>query len=104
MSVPSRVRIPGMAAPVEIDLMEAGAFVIGNINQKILALDELPQRTIAQRGRGQAMRLRAALGVVLEALLLDRNRGGEKLRFAWVNGVGNPPDAGKIGLAAVGAR
>src|ERR1700678_1994948 len=101
--VPGRVGIGGMAAAVQIDLVEAGAFVVGDVDQKILALDELPQRTIAQCPGGQTMRLRAVLAVSLLALPLDRKRRGEKLGFAGIDGAGLPPDAGEIGLAVVGA-
>src|SRR5580704_12408537 len=101
MPVPSRVRVARMAASVEVNLMEAGTFVIRYVNQKILALDELPQGTVAQRGGRQTARLRAVLGVGIQALFLDGNRGGEKLRLAGIHGIGIPPDAGKIGLAAI---
>src|SRR5271166_1280413 len=104
MPVPAGVRIRGVAAAVEIHLMEAGTFVIRNVNQKVLALDELPERTIAQRAGWQTMRLRAVLVVALLALLLNGQRGGQKLGFAGVDGAGLPPDAGKIGLTVVGAR
>ena len=93
-----------MAAVVQIDLMEARAFVVGNVNQKILALDELPQRTVAQRSGWQTTRLRAVLGVGCEALLLDGNGRGEPLGLTRIDGTRNPPDAGKIGLAIEGAR
>src|SRR5580698_6331550 len=103
MPVPSRVRVARMAAAVEVNLMKSGTFVIRYVNQKILALDELPQRTVAQRGRRQATRLWAVLGVGIQALFLDRNRGGEKLRLAWIHGIGIPPDAGEIGFTAISA-
>src|SRR5580698_8961739 len=104
MPIPLRIRIGGMAAAVEINLMEAGAFVVRNINQKILALDELPERTIAQRAGWQTTRLMAVLVVALLTLLLNGQRGGQKLGLARVHGARLPPDAGEIGLTIVGAR
>src|SRR3984957_1443866 len=104
MPVPGRVWVSRVAAAVQIDLMEAGTLVIGNVDQKILALDELPQRTVAQRGGGQAARLRTVLLIIFEALSLYRERCGKKLRLAGIHRTRLPPDAGEIGLAIVSAR
>src|ERR1700722_2367601 len=104
MPIPGRVWIGGMAAAVQIDLMEAGTLVIGNVDQKILALDELPQRTVAQRGGGQAARLRTVLLIIFDALFLNGQRRGKKLRLAGIHRTRLPPDAGEIGLAIVSAR
>src|SRR5579863_4835409 len=103
MAVPGRIEIGGMAAAVQINLMEAGTFVIGNVNQEVLALYELPQWAVPQRGRWQASGLRAVFGVGSQALLLDGDSLRQKLGLAGINRSGNPPDAGKVGFATVSA-
>ena len=42
IAIPGGIGVGGMAAAVEINLVEAGAFVIGDVDQNVLALDELP--------------------------------------------------------------
>src|SRR5580698_8735941 len=104
MTVPSRVRIPGMATAVQINLMEAGAFVVGQVNQVVLTLDELPQWAVAQRAGWQAMRLRAIPIVAFNALLGDRDGRRQPFGLTWIHRRGAPPDAREIGFAVKGAR
>src|ERR1700680_3794212 len=81
MAVPGRVGVLGMAAAIQVDLVKAGAVVIGNLDEIVLALYELPDRAQAQYSGGQAARLRAILAIVVGALFGQRQRPRKEFRL-----------------------
>ena len=93
-----------MGPAIQIDLVKTGTIIVGNHDEKRLALNHLKDGSKSQHGRRQTARLRAVLPIVIRTLLRHRRGRGKPFRFAGVDGRGRPPHPGEIGLATGGTR